>query len=191
MPSREFTDSNGTVWRVWDVTPVHLHPVTRAEEYMEPWAGGWLAFECRTEKRRLAAPYPSRWTEFDIKQLESLCNAAEAVGARRIITPATHQMETVEQAADQDERVIAERSFMSPRGRRWTARVHECLDRDGEHEKVLRFTAGDTVVDLEQFPADWRDFQRDEFALLLLDAQLPRRLGVAGHQRRRDDRPEA
>ena len=53
MASREFTDSEGVVWRVWDVTPAHLHPVTRAEEYMEPYAGGWLTFESPFEKRRM------------------------------------------------------------------------------------------------------------------------------------------
>ena len=36
MASREFTDADGIVWRVWDVTPTHLHPITRSEEYMEP-----------------------------------------------------------------------------------------------------------------------------------------------------------
>jgi len=59
MASREFTDSKGVVWRVWDVTPTHLHPITKSEEYMEPWAGGWLTFQSADEKRRLVAPYPS------------------------------------------------------------------------------------------------------------------------------------
>ena len=191
MASREFTDSNGIVWRVWDVTPTHLHPITRAEEYMEPWAGGWLAFESENEKRRLVAPYPSRWKEFDIRQLETLCAAAEAVAPKRIVTPTAQQMATVEDAAEVDERAIAERWFMSPRGRRWTVRIHECMDREGGNETVLRFTAGDSVVDLNDFPADWRDFDRDGYALLLLDAEPPRRLGRGGGpQRRSDDRPE-
>ena len=190
MASREFTDSKGRIWRVWDVTPSHLHPVTRAEEYMEPWAGGWLAFESQNEKRRLVAPYPRRWTEFDIKQLEALCSTAEPVGPKRIITPTAQQLAAVEHPAEEDERAIAERTFSSPRGRLWTVRIHECLDRHGEHERVLRFTAGDSVVDLKHFPADWRDHARDEYALLLLDAEPPRRLEGPAHQRRRDDRPE-
>src|SRR5687767_8653389 len=189
MASREFTDSKGIVWRVWDVTPTHLHPITRAEEYMEPWAGGWLTFESDNEKRRLVAPYPSRWMEFDIKQLETLCNAADVVAPKRIITPTAQQMATVEHAAEEDARAIAERTFLSPRGRRWTVRVHECTDREGGHETVLRFTAGDSVVDLKDFPPDWKELGRDAYALLLLDAEPPRRL-VSGLQRRRADRPE-
>lgn len=191
MASREFTDSKGTVWRVWDVTPMHLHPITRAEEYMEPWAGGWLAFESATEKRRLVAPYPSRWKEYDVSQLETLCNAAEPVAPKRIITPTAHQMATVEHAAEEDERAIAERWFLSPRGRRWTVRIHECMDRTGENERVLRFTAGDSVVDLKDYPEDWKDLDRYGYALLLLDAEPPRRLDRAeGPQRRLGDRPE-
>lgn len=190
MASREFTDSKGIVWRVWDVTPMHLHPVTRAEEYMEPWAGGWLAFESPSEKRRLVAPYPSRWTEFDITQLETLCNAAEVVAPKRIITPSAHVMATVEHAADEKERGASEREFLSPRGRQWTVRIHECQDRNDEYEKVLRFTAGDVVVDLKDVPSDWRELTRDDYALLLLDAEPPRRLLGPTHQRRRADRPE-
>src|SRR5688572_26421086 len=147
MASREFTDSKGAVWRVWDVTPSHLHPVTRSEEYMEPCAGGWLAFESENEKRRLVAPYPSRWTQYDVKQLETLRHAAAIVAAKRMITPTAQQMATVEHAAEEEERAVAERSFLSPRGRLWTVRVHECTDRDGGNEMVLRFTAGDSVVD--------------------------------------------
>ena len=83
MASREFTDSTGTLWRVWDVTPEYLHPITKSEDFMEPWAGGWLAFECAADKRRLAAPYPSDWLEFDVSRLEALCRAAMPVVVKR------------------------------------------------------------------------------------------------------------
>jgi len=57
---------------------------------------------------------------------------------------------------------------------------------------VLRFTAGDSVVDLNDWPANWKSLERADFALLLLDAEPPRRLGVGERpQRRREDRPEA
>lgn len=189
MASREFTDSADVVWRVWDVTPTHLHPVTRGEEYMEPWAGGWLAFESATEKRRLVAPYPSRWAEFDLKQLEALCRAAQPVGSKRIVTPASQEMVIVEHAADERERARSEREFSSPRGRVWTVRIHECTQRDGTSETVLRFTAGDTVVDLKDWPPEWKELSREAYALLLLDAELPRRVSNEGPQRRREDRP--
>ena len=53
MAVREFTDSRGVEWRVWDVTPAHMHPVTRGEDYMADLQDGWLAFESGREKRRL------------------------------------------------------------------------------------------------------------------------------------------
>jgi hypothetical protein len=191
MASREFTDSEGVVWRVWDVTPSHLHPVTRAEEYMEPWAGGWLTFESSFEKRRLAFPYPARWAEYDLQQLEMLLKAAEPVGKKKKDTPRAQQLAISEDSAEKEERADAERTFESPRGRIWTVRLHECLRKDGGTEIVLRFTAGDSVVDLKDWPDDWKTQTRDEYALLLLDAEPPRRLGPGEHPgRRREDRPE-
>src|SRR5256885_206169 len=126
MASREFTDSDGVIWHVWDVTPEHLHPATKSEEFMEPWAGGWLAFESAGEKRRLQAPYPSRWMEYDLAQLEMLCRAATRVGTRRKNTP-QEQLAISEKQAEVQQRAHVERSFISPRGRAWTVRLHECL----------------------------------------------------------------
>lgn len=190
MASREFTDSEGVVWRVWDVTPAHLHPITKSEEYMEPYAGGWLTFESPFEKRRLVAPYPSRWGAYDLQQLEMLCRAAQPVTKKRKDTP-SEQMAISEQTAEQEERADAERTFKSPRGREWTVRLHECLQKDGGSETVLRFTSGDSVVDLKDWPKDWKDLSREDFALLLLEAEPPRRSGPGERpQRRREDRPD-
>lgn len=191
MASREFTDSHGVVWRVWDVTPTHLHPLTRSEEYMEPWVGGWLTFECATEKRRLVAPYPSRWAQYDLSQLEALCRAAEPVGVKRATTPTSSKLVKVEEEADRDERAVSDRTFSSPRGRLWTVRLHECLRKDQTSEMVLRFTAGDSVVDLKEWPENWKELTREDYAMLLLDAEPPRRMGTGElPQRRREDRPE-
>jgi hypothetical protein len=56
---------------------------------------------------------------------------------------------------------------------------------------VLRFTADDIVVELSKWPDDWRTATVKEYALMLLDANPPRRLGRGkGPQRRRDDRPD-
>lgn len=190
MASREFTDTEGVVWRVWDVTPAHLHPVTRSEEYMEPYAGGWLTFESSTEKRRLVAPYPPRWVEYDLQQLQMLCRAAKPVARKRKQTPSGEQLAIIETSVDRDERADAERTFSSPRGREWVARLHECLREDGSTEIVLRFTAGDSVVDLKDWPKDWKEMTREQYALLLLDAEPPRRAGPKERlQRRREDRP--
>ncbi|HEY8176781.1 MAG TPA: hypothetical protein VIF32_13860 [Gemmatimonadaceae bacterium] len=192
MATREFTDSERVVWRVWDVTPAHLHPITRAEEYMEPYVGGWLAFESPYEKRRLPAPYPTRWAQYDLPQLEALCRAANPVVKKKKETPSGEQLAITERAAERKERADAEREFTSRRGRRWTVRLHECLRKDGSTEVVLRFTSADSVVDLKDWPSNWKDLRREEFALLLLEAEPPRRLGPGEKtpQRRRDDRPD-
>jgi hypothetical protein len=54
---------------------------------------------------------------------------------------------------------------------------------------VLRFTADDVVIDLVAWPPDWKDYTATQYAMLMLDASPPRRVGVTGPQRRRDDRP--
>jgi hypothetical protein len=54
---------------------------------------------------------------------------------------------------------------------------------------VLRFTADDIVVELAKWPENWRESTVEQFALMLLDANPPRRLPKGkGPQRRRDDR---
>ena len=189
MASREFTDSRGVVWRIWDVTPTHLHPITRSEDFMEPWAGGWLAFESANEKRRLVAPYPGNWFEYELPKLEMLLKAAKRVGVRRV-SPTSVELVKVEAAAHDAEWAPNERTFTSPRGRLWTVRIHECTGPDQERQVVLRFTAGDSVVDLRDWPPNWRELDRDGYALLLLDAEPPRRKGKGElPQRRREDRP--
>lgn len=172
MGSREFTDSKGVVWRAWDVRTSDLHPVTRGEEFMEPWAGGWLVFECELERRRLVAPYPSRWHQFDLKQLETLLRAALPAPKRKD-SPGAEPLALTEQSAGAREQADRERTFTSPRGRIWTARMHDTFRPDGASEVVLRFTAGRTVLDLRDWPQNWKQLSRDAYALLILDAEPP------------------
>jgi hypothetical protein len=191
MAVREFTDSRGVDWRAWDVTPTHMHPVTRGEDYMAHLQDGWLVFESGREKRRLEAPYPGDWNTLPIPDLEELCRRASPVrrvrektdsGQRRALSAVEIEQVAIEQEGGR-------RTFRSPAGREWTVRVHECLDRGGAPEMVLRFTADDIVVELATWPEDWRDKSVAEFALMLLDANPPRRLPRGkGPQRRRDDR---
>lgn len=191
MAVREFTDSRGVDWRAWDVTPTHMHPVTRGEDYMANLQDGWLVFESGREKRRLEAPYASDWITFSIPQLEELCRRASPVrrvreksdsGQRRAVSASEIETVAIQQQGGR-------RTFRSPGGREWTVRIHECLDRGGEAETVLRFTADDIVVELSRWPEDWREASIAEFALMLLDANPPRRLPKGkGPQRRRDDR---
>jgi hypothetical protein len=191
MPAREFTDSKGIVWQVWDVTPDRIHPVTRAEEFLNDLQDGWLTFESPTEKRRLGAPYPTDWTTFTIPQLEDLCLQAPVVPVRKKQTPSGEFAALATQQLDHEARAEGERTFFSPRGREWTVREHECLDREGNAVVVLRFTSDDVVVEVSDWPADWRASSVEEFALLMLDANPPRRLQPGeGPRRRREDHEE-
>jgi hypothetical protein len=190
MAAREFTDSKGIEWRAWDVTPEHMHPVTRSEDFMSNLRDGWLAFESATEKRRLAVPYPSDWTSFRIAELEALCAQAALVTRRPAQSDSGKRRAEI--ASESERQAIrsanAERTFRSARGREWTVRVHECLDKAGDEQMVLRFTADDIVVDLTDFPANWQSASMEDFAIMLLDANPPRRRQKGeGPQRRYDD----
>jgi hypothetical protein len=193
MAVREFTDRRGVEWRVWDVTSNHVHPVTRGEDYMANLKDGWLVFESGREKRRLEAPYPADWTSFSIPALEELCRKASLVIRHRAKTPSGERRQV---SATEIETVAIEEehgrvTFTSPGGRQWTVRVHECLDAAGNPSKVLRFTADDIVVELSSWPDDWRTATMKDYALMLLDANPPRRLPKGkGPQRRYTDRPE-
>lgn len=191
MAFREFTDSKGVVWRAWDVSTEVLHPVTRGEDFMGDLRDGWLAFECATERRRMAAPYPSDWTDLSLPALEALCRSAPlAAGRSKSRTPSGEHQAFAAAAADQAAIDEAQRTFTSPRGRLWTVREHECQRPDGERQVVLRFTTADIVVDLPRWPESWREASVAEFALMMLDADPPRRPGKGQMpQRRREDRP--
>lgn len=81
MGLREFRDTQGVVWKVWDVTPAWLDRRTLAEDYMREWQDGWLCFESADSRRRLAR-YPSKWEELDDVELERLLAQAQDVRRR-------------------------------------------------------------------------------------------------------------
>lgn len=152
---------------------------------------GWLVFESGREKRRLEAPYPSAWQALPLDHLETLCARASLVIRRKRASSEPRAL----QAAEIEQGVIANtgsrRTFTSPGGRQWTARIHECFDREGGQQKVLRFTADDIVVELSSWPDDWATATVQDYALMLLDASPPRRLAKGkGPQRRHEDRAE-
>lgn len=191
MAVREFTDSKRREWRVWDVTPEHIHPATRGEDFMSSLQSGWLAFESGSEKRRLSAPYPPQWITASIAELEELCQAAKPVSRRGAQSDTgRRRAERVSESEQQAmEAAHAQLTFRSPRGREWTVRVHECLDKEGAHQMVLRFTADDIVVELPEWPENWQSATPADFAMMLLDANPPRRRKKGeGPQRRREDR---
>ncbi len=190
MAVREFTDSKGVEWRVWDVRPEHMHPATRTEDFLSNLQDGWLAFESPTEKRRLEAPYPADWTSCRIPDLESLCQKAKAVVRRGAQSDTGKQRAAVVSESEQQamRSANAQRTFRSLGGREWTVRVHECLDRSGDEQMVLRFTADDIVMELRKWPENWQSATMEEFAVMLLDASPPRRRKKGdGPQRRFDD----
>lgn len=80
MALRNFTDSQGTAWRVWNVVPQYA--ASRDEEMMTPGLqGGWLCFDSGNEKRRLS-PIPVDWEKAGMDALEAYCRQAAAVQQR-------------------------------------------------------------------------------------------------------------
>jgi hypothetical protein len=84
MALRNFTDSQGQVWRVWNVVPQYAS--SRDEDTMTPGLqGGWLCFENGGEKRRLS-PIPEEWENAAADALEGWCRAASAVTQRAMMS---------------------------------------------------------------------------------------------------------
>ncbi|HEX5872247.1 MAG TPA: hypothetical protein VFY65_17585 [Longimicrobium sp.] len=80
MALRNFTDSQGHTWRVWNVVPQYA--MDRDEDRMTPGLqGGWLCFENSGEKRRLS-PIPADWENAASEALEQYCRQASAVQQR-------------------------------------------------------------------------------------------------------------
>jgi hypothetical protein len=102
MAFRTFFDSLGRQWEAWTVSPEHLErrasepddparperrrrPSFFRPQVAGPWAQGWLAFEAKDERRRLA-PYPPDWDTLSDHDLEELCQSAvEITPLRRLL----------------------------------------------------------------------------------------------------------
>lgn len=112
MPHRNFRAADGHVWEVWEVIPGGWRDQERrraadrrsANPIIAPkierrsgkdrrspsplvhgeLAGGWLAFESRGEKRRLA-PVPPDWESFSDSQLEELRQSAVVAAKIQLI----------------------------------------------------------------------------------------------------------
>lgn len=98
MALREFTDSRGTTWTVWDVPPHRVYQPARSgverrtrvvgvsaerrvrERRMRlahpELSGGWVCFASGAEKRRLCPPPPG-WDAAPDGELEALCARAQ------------------------------------------------------------------------------------------------------------------
>ena len=100
MAHREFDDSEGVHWQVWEVIPQSVERRALRERRLSPRAAherrkrhevrlrvgngtvpGWLVFESDRVKRRLR-PIPHAWFDSSDTELESMCARAE-LAARR------------------------------------------------------------------------------------------------------------
>ena len=87
MAIRDFTDSAGINWHVWNTTP-------RARAvYDEIHKAGWLTFESATTRKRLA-PIPRGWEEATPERLELMCRTAEVVRRTSGTSPLTPDPDT-------------------------------------------------------------------------------------------------
>jgi len=88
MSTRAFTDSSGTGWLVWHVTPgQHTRRAGRGLSTLpEELAAGWLCFESGAGKRRFY-PVPPEWETLADEKLEILCRAAVPVAERTPAAP--------------------------------------------------------------------------------------------------------
>jgi hypothetical protein len=69
MAVREFIDSEGVTWRVWNTRP------SRGEMLSGEYEHGWLTFESASSLRR-CTPIPRGWETASPEELERLCLAS-------------------------------------------------------------------------------------------------------------------
>jgi hypothetical protein len=187
MALREFLDSEGRPWRVWDVAPDQFHAATNWEDYLQGYIDGWLVFEAvdGSERCRLY-PIPTGWDTISDERLEELRRAANT--------------DTTVERPGVGETLGMVRTFHYPKGRVWTAVETPVQYRDpegntvGSPVTVLRFTSGKRVMDLLAWPAGWHRYNDEEMAELLSRA-FPRdhqQENPTPHRRRVvDETPEA
>ena len=105
MSHREYHDSTGVAWQVWEVIPQSVERRKLRERRAVPReagerrrrhevrlrasdgdADGWIVFESHDEKRRLR-PIPRDWHMASATELESMCARAERASrpSRRLI----------------------------------------------------------------------------------------------------------
>jgi len=193
MPLREFTDSTGRRWRVWDIRPEQMHAATRAEDHLQAVINGWLAFEPATggEKRRLA-PIPARWDSASEAELDEMLERAEP--AR--IEPASARRESDVAAGFAGQPAAADtagprgRTFRYPNGRYWTVNeLPSGATGSSQERPLLRFSAGARSLDAAPWPSEWVRMSEEDLADLLYRS-FPREGAAANpteFRRRRGD----
>lgn len=194
MALREFSDSQGRRWRVWDIRPDQLHGATRAEDYLQNMIHGWLAFEPAGggEKRRLS-PIPPNWERAPDEELEDMLERAVRSQPE---TPSGPQAVIEASTRDSFEPTPAPtiRTFRYPTGRYWT--VNEQIETGSPERRqrlVLRFTSGARALETRDWPHDWSRLSEDELADLLYHSfpRNPIAENTTSYKRRRSDGAEA
>ena len=105
MAHRDYVDSEGVPWQVWEVIPQSVDRRRLRERRLAPRdaqerrkrhearlrlsngeSDGWLVFEARDQKRRLR-PIPLDWHRASDVELESMCARADRASrpTRRLI----------------------------------------------------------------------------------------------------------
>jgi hypothetical protein len=81
MPHRTFTDLDGNVWEVWQVTPTSVkNAAGEMRGAVEPgYEHGWLCFENKSGDKRRLIKIPADWDKFSEAQLEELRQTAKKV----------------------------------------------------------------------------------------------------------------
>ena len=163
MKLRKFIDRRGIEWRVWSP---EAGPVARVPTADECPVGG-LCFESALERRRIFTA-PAQWDALSDAELVILVEQAQPIPTRRV------DESTGEFTRRQDEmfeQTLTPRSFTTPDNRIWL--VDECPVEGaagGEERTVLRFTTGDTVRELNEFPRDWARYRPGKLIELALMA---------------------
>ena len=172
MAVRDFVDSTGVEWRAWDVTPDAIYPPTRGEDYLaDCYQLGWVVLETKRGDRRLRlCPIPRDWQHLSNAALEALLPEGEVLPART----ASGRSSIADMA------VV--RTFRYPGGGVWTVALTPHPTAPGA--RVLRFSGGARVIDVEDWPNDWSD-QPDEQLIALLQREAPRGVLPGGRDRAR------
>jgi len=175
MPVREFIDDMGVEWRAWEVTPDALYPPTRGEDYLaECYQLGWVVMETKSGDRRVRlCPIPRDWLHLADETLAGLIPTAEVLPARTAVGRGP--------IAD----MAPVRSFRYPGGGAWTAALTPHPTTPGA--RVLRFSGGARVIDLDDWPRDWAELPDDGLAALLSRAAPPEILPHPPNERARRD----
>ena len=134
---RQFRDE----WRVYQSERNVLAEQRRDHLLPEEYRHGWLVFESRAEKRRLA-PVPDGWADLPDEALATFCESATVQPSRPKGSDRAVSREVV--SADEPETVEAE-STLGSELKAVEARLAETLDQVCETPAVAKLDTGELI----------------------------------------------